>query len=389
MIHHNEAILQSVAAHIIGNQHDNEDIIYSSAAVNVEDQTLNETLKSYFLKSFKEPEYFCFSFPTGELELNPVYNFCANIFDDPSCLHEQSVKIARHLYEKSKHPNIKSGELFVAYFSQILADDTVCDAIAIFKSENKNQFLKLQQDKHTFILSHDTGTDTTTVDKACLIFNTDRDEGFKICNIDHSNRYKDAQYWREEFLMISPVHDDFQNTKNYIRATKDFIKDRMSKEFDTDKAEEASVMRRSQDYFKHNEKFDIVEYEERVFKDGKVIEAFQDYKSEYESTKATSLDDRFDISDYAVKKHARVFKSIIKLDKNFHIYVHGDKNKILKGTDDDGKKYYILYYEEESWWGMSNISNIMLHPNGNLKWLHSTDQILPYNMADHHKFRIL
>ena len=114
------------------------------------------------------------------------------------------------------------------------------------------------------------------------------------------------------------------------------------------KAEEASVMRRSQDYFKHNEKFDIVEYEERVFKDGKVIEAFQDYKSEYESTKATSLDDRFDISDYAVKKHARVFKSIIKLDKNFHIYVHGDKNKILKGTDDDGKKYYILYYEEES-----------------------------------------
>ena len=43
MIHHNEAILQGVAAHIIGNQHDNEDIIYSSVAVNVEDQALNET----------------------------------------------------------------------------------------------------------------------------------------------------------------------------------------------------------------------------------------------------------------------------------------------------------------------------------------------------------
>ena len=58
--------------------------------------------------------------------------------------------------------------------------------------------------------------------------------------------------------------------------------------------------------------------------------------------------DAFEISDYAVKKQSRVFKSIIKLDKNFHIYVHGDKNKIEKGTDHEGRKYYILYYDDES-----------------------------------------
>ncbi|MFN8338267.1 MAG: nucleoid-associated protein [Saprospiraceae bacterium] len=348
MISHTEVSLHQVAVHYIGNQQEGEDIIYTGDLLDISDAHLHQVLTKYFISPFQEPEYFQFSFPTGELELNPVYNFVSNIFDDPSCLHEQSVKIARHLYEKSKHPNIKAGELYIAYLDRVIIDDQVTEAIAIFKSENKNQFLQLTKEGALFALHADDGTNISQVDKACLIFNLNSDHGFKIVNIDHSNRYRDAQYWREEFLMITHFKDDYHNTKNYIQATKSFIKDRMSKEFDTDKSDEASIMHRSQEYFKHTEKFDAVEYEERVFKDGKVIESFQDFKSEYENTRATTLDDQFDISDYAVKKQSRVFKSVIKLDKNFHIYVHGDKNKIMKGQDDEGRKYYILYYEDEN-----------------------------------------
>jgi hypothetical protein len=52
-------------------------------------------------------------------------------------------------------------------------------------------------------------------------------------------------------------------------------------------------------------------------------------------------------SESAVKKQARVFKSVIKLDKNFHIYVHGNRELIEQGTDEKGK-YYKVYYKEES-----------------------------------------
>ena len=44
--------------------------------------------------------------------------------------------------------------------------------------------------------------------------------------------------------------------------------------------------------------------------------------------------DRFDtfyISDAAVKKQSRSFKSVIKLDKNFHIYVHVEQGEDEKG----------------------------------------------------------
>ncbi|MDR2511118.1 MAG: nucleoid-associated protein, partial [Bacteroidales bacterium] len=54
----------------------------------------------------------------------------------------------------------------------------------------------------------------------------------------------------------------------------------------------------------------------------------------------------FVISDSAVKKQSRTFKSVIKLDKNFHIYVHGDSNLIQQGEDDKGKFYKIRYQEE-------------------------------------------
>ena len=59
--------------------------------------------------------------------------------------------------------------------------------------------------------------------------------------------------------------------------------------------------------------------------------------------------DRFDtfyISDAAVKKQSRSFKSVIKLDKNFHIYVHGDRRMIEQGEDEKGR-YYKVYYKEE------------------------------------------
>jgi hypothetical protein len=59
------------------------------------------------------------------------------------------------------------------------------------------------------------------------------------------------------------------------------------------------------------------------------------------------LKDNFKISQQAVKKQARVFKSVLKLDRNFHIYIHGDRELIQQGVERDGRKYYKIYYNEE------------------------------------------
>jgi hypothetical protein len=121
----------------------------------------------------------------------------------------------------------------------------------------------------------------------------------------------------------------------------------MPGEFELTRAEQIDLLNRSVDYFKTNEEFNKAEFEEIVFQDKEVIDAFRNYDSNYREQNELQMDDNFGISPYAVKKQARVFKSVLKLDKNFHIYIHGDKNLIERGVDNDGRKFYKIYYEEE------------------------------------------
>jgi len=79
-----------------------------------------------------------------------------------------------------------------------------------------------------------------------------------------------------------------------------------------------------------------------------LIESFNNYKKVYESENEIQISNEFEVSDSAVKKQFRVMKSVIKLDKNFHIYVHGNREYITKGFDEKtGMQYYQVFFKEE------------------------------------------
>jgi hypothetical protein len=65
--------------------------------------------------------------------------------------------------------------------------------------------------------------------------------------------------------------------------------------------------------------------------------------------KQVVIEDEFSIHVAAVKKQQRFFKAVVKLDKNFHIYIHGRKDLVEKGYDEkSGKQFYKLYFDKES-----------------------------------------
>jgi hypothetical protein len=72
-------------------------------------------------------------------------------------------------------------------------------------------------------------------------------------------------------------------------------------------------------YFKEKDSFDLDEFSEEVIENPKAIESFKKFSQEYNEEFDAGLDQPFDISVAAVKKQSRVFKSVLKLDKNFHI----------------------------------------------------------------------
>ena len=106
-------------------------------------------------------------------------------------------------------------------------------------------------------------------------------------------------------------------------------------------------MNRSVAYFKTNDNFVKEEFETEVFQDQNVIESFDNFKTTFWEASDAKPEDHFDISPQAVKKQARIFKSVLKLDKNFHVYIHGNRELIQQGVDPDGRKFYKIFYNEE------------------------------------------
>ena len=79
-----------------------------------------------------------------------------------------------------------------------------------------------------------------------------------------------------------------------------------------------------------------------------MIKSFHNFDTQYQETHNLEIEQSFEISPSAVKKQQKVFKSILKLDKNFTIYIHGNRDQIQPGTDPDGKRFYKVYYNEEN-----------------------------------------
>jgi hypothetical protein len=114
------------------------------------------------------------------------------------------------------------------------------------------------------------------------------------------------------------------------------------------KPDKIDLLNRSIRYFKENEQFNLDEFSNVVLDNPVAIQEWKDYKRHYEQESGNEIGDSFSISGAAVKKQARTYKSVLKLDKNFHIYIHGNRDLIEKGFDESVKMhYYKVYFSEE------------------------------------------
>lgn len=341
--------INNVIAHQVGNQTNDEELILSTNLLNTEDSRLRELLIRYFLNPFKDTEeFYSFSFSDGDFTLNPLYQYSNSIFSNDSNFKEKSGSIAKLLYEIALHPQIKSGDLFVVTFVNISVNGQMVNAIGLFKSENRQEFLKLNKKAKEFSLKYDDGINVEKLDKGCLIFNIENESGYKLCIVDKLNKSSEARYWVDFFLNASPIKTNYLQTNQFLGITKQFVTKQLDEEFELSKADKIDLLNRSVDYFKKHETFNKNEFEKEVFGESNVIESFRKFDQAYREENEVELSDNFVISEQAVKKQARVFKSVLKLDKNFHIYIHGNRELIEQGTDENGRKYYKIYYENEA-----------------------------------------
>ena len=339
MIQINEAIISKIICHRVCN--DELKSIISDDTIAIANSDDGKIFTEILLKPFQNSEMVYEFYHEIDLNLNVIYKIAQDIYNGGEFVRK-SQDIVSHLVKSSRYPNIKDGDLLIATFEDVVVENKYCEAICICKIEDKVNFIEpdYQNLQKTRVRK---GISANKIDKACLIiFNQDNTI---VCTTDKNKI--DTQYWIEDFLSIRPKQNEYYNTKNMLTATRVFVTKEMPQVFSgVSKADQADILNKSVNFFKDNNTFDINEFTNDVMPEPELKEQFNDFLSLYSEREGVELVDHFDISTPAVKKQARVFKNVIKLDKNFHIYIHGDRKLIEQGEDEKGK-YYKVYFKEE------------------------------------------
>lgn len=344
--------IASLSIHRVGNKSRGEAIFLSEAPYKMDDE-ITPLLKEFFLKPFREKEENYFNFVhESDLEFHELYNSVTKVFDNPQNSHDESRKIASYLYNQSEHPHIKSGEVYLAYLEGVQLDNVKMDAIGIFKSELKQDFLQFSEEGNQLEAMLQHGVSLNKLDKGCIIFNSEKEEGYKILSVD-SNRY-DTRYWLESFLGVEALADDNFHTKKYLKFCQDFAKDVVLPA--EDKKQEVMFMNRAVNHFAKNDTFEETAFMNDVIDNPDLLPEFRHYKAEMAPKYSIEDLTTFPIANTAVTAARKKIKNVINLDTHIQIKLdfinpESAEKYVEKGWDEEKQMYYYLVYfnkEEKS-----------------------------------------
>lgn len=348
MIDFSRAQLTHYIVHGIGNKGLGEELNLTDKVIEFKDDFVKETALRYFLSPFKTDVYHQFK---GKIDVSlaSVANCCEDIFTSRKEFIEHSKKIATQLYNQSMHPKTAGGHLHVCFFTDAVCDGELLDVIGLFKTERQETFIKLEEIGPEYAIETENGIDIHKLDKGCLVFDTEKNSGYKLSIIDTNNKVAEcALYWEEDFLNAKIKTNAYYHTSKFIDTARGFCEEILTEANDVSKEDRNMMLNQSISYFKDREKFSLKDFETEILIQPELIDSFKEYREDYANRMDLVKVDEFDVSPTAVKKNNKYMRSVIKLDKNFQIYVHARHQYIEKGFDEEkGLKFYKLFYVNE------------------------------------------
>ncbi len=260
MIQLSEAVLKRISVHYVGNNGTGGELIISKKQLQLSNED-KIVIKNSFLGKFSaELDLYSFSHPSS-LDFNEVYKYCLETLAETSTFHKNSANMARHLHASTMHPKIKAGELYVCHYENCLVNGAFVEAIGIYKTETKSDFLDLALDEQGAELTLRQGVDVAKFDKAALVLPTNAEKGFDVLIFDSTNRGEEAVFWKEAFLGVTPQSNEYYQTNQFLTVAKQFIAKQLPEEYDIEKTDQIDLLNKSVEYFKANESFDKKKFE--------------------------------------------------------------------------------------------------------------------------------
>jgi hypothetical protein len=342
-----------LVAHYVGNKNNTQDLIMADKPYQFKDDFTRDTLFKYMTESFKEDVYYRFNAKNDNAFVYDVKHIIEKAFSNQKHFFEITRRLAEHLYTQTIHPKVKGGEVYFAYLKDTIIGGELCDAIGIFKSEKRETFITVdynEKDINDINIDTNFGINIKKLDKGVIIFNTEKDTGYKAMIVDNSHKVKEAQlYWVNDFLNMTMKETPYYHTLNRINQILAYCGESITEENDFTQKDRMQIMSNSIEFMGGKELFHEKEYFTDVLSgDEKLIELYQEHKKQFDESYNNKSFDGFEIAQSVVKKNNKFAKSNIKLDHNFNIEINGGHDMIENGYDEEKKmKFYKVYYVNE------------------------------------------
>ena len=319
----------------VGNKNNGDGISFSDELCKLEG--VEDYLVKLIKSSFKFDDWKQFTY-IDELELNPAYRFVSKMFEDKQCIIKQANNLARHLYEQSIHPNIKIGEFYVVYLEHCEFEGTETDAIGLFKSEIRETVLTVKMDSNRLVLSPEIGMSLKKLEKGAIIFNVDKENGFKVAVVDSTSNKSDTRYWIDNFLHVQNCKDDYHQTQELSELCAGYIEQLREKSV----VDCAIAARKTSEILASKETIEVERLPSLLCETEEQMADFLEYKEAYEQVHG-QLSLQVKVIPKAVKLKNLKKMNTLKLGSDFEVKVLKSTAQLEKGKE-KGRNYYKLYY---------------------------------------------
>ena len=336
----------------VGNPSRDEPLQTSKHVLKVEDDD-QSMLTSIFLRPFKGLGMQGQRFHHHTSLENHEINQCATaILTDGSTLLDRGCEIAKRLYSKSSHPNIKSGDLCISLVEGLEIEGEKKNAICILKSESVTPFLSISAKDGDLQLLTEQGINPEKIDKGCLIIDHFPGKGYYVLTFDRAG--SEWRFWVRDFLSVVPIVDSSLMTKKIAEmAMAAVAADGPSEDDDSPPWDVNAPAKEALSYFDGKKKFSLQEFEEQALRTPQAKAKFAAERKRIEEEEGVKVDDDFDISKPAVVKAKKGMKSVMKLDTGVEIrlkpkVVDKPDTVLEKGYDEEKKMKYIkVFYRKD------------------------------------------
>lgn len=301
-----------------------------------------------FTKPFRNLDRYRFHHNTG-LNLHEMNAHCSTIFDQPERFLACARKIARHLFDKTTHPNIKSGDLCIAYIEGVKVDGESSNAVSIIKSESSFPFLEISDHDGDLRLTTHNGIYPEKVDKGALIIDRGREDGSLLYTFDKAGA--DTNFWVRDFLGARALKDKQFKTKEYANMCVKFADEGLPGDVPTE--DRYRFANDAIQYLSENERFDSNHFQQEVLREPELVENFKRYQASYKDEDGEPLDETFEIDQKQAKRVSSKIRSVLKLDTGVVMkftpdFAERQSDILERGYDEEMQMNYVkIYYNEE------------------------------------------